>query len=267
MDLRVYDTLLLDMDGVLYRGHERLAGADTLIQFCQQHGIKTACITNNATMTPEQFSQKLAGMGIDFPAQHIINSAVATRLHLQGLAPQGTKIFCVGMNGLRSALFDDGYFIEDDQDAAYVIVGLDTEVTYAKLRTATLLISAGATFIGTNPDVSLPVPEGLVPGCGALLALLAAATGVQPFIIGKPGPTMFHIATELLGADPRKTLTIGDRLDTDIAGSLAARLTAGIVLTGVVTRADVEASDIKPDAVYTDLPELVAQWQQAMQSR
>ena len=145
-----------------------------------------------------------------------------------------------------------------------MIVGLDTEVTYAKLRQATLLISAGAKFIGTNPDVSLPVPEGLVPGCGALLALLSAATGVQPFIIGKPGPTMFHIATDVLGADPRKTLTIGDRLDTDIAGSLAAGMTAGLVLTGVVTRADVAASDIKPDAVYTDLPELLSQWQMAL---
>ncbi|MFZ9857340.1 MAG: HAD-IIA family hydrolase [Roseiflexaceae bacterium] len=264
MDLRQYDTLLLDMDGVLYRGHERLDGADTLIQFCQQHGIKMACITNNATMTPEQFAEKLAGMGIEFPATHIINSPVATRRYLEGLVPQGTKIFCIGMNGLRTALFADGYFIEDNQQPAYVIVGLDTEVTYAKLRQATLLISAGAKFIGTNPDVSLPLPEGLVPGCGALLALLAAATGVQPFIIGKPGPTMFHIATDVLGADPRKTLTIGDRLDTDIAGSLAANMTAGLVLTGVVTRADVEASDIKPDIVYTDLPELLHAWQGAL---
>lgn len=261
MSLAKYNALLLDMDGVLYRGHHRLAGADTLIEFCRQRGIKTACITNNATMTPSQFAEKLAGMGIEFPAAHIINSAVATRLWLAGQYPQGTRIYCIGMNGLRDALFGDGYFVADDQAPACVVVGLDTEVTYAKLRQATLLIYAGARFIGTNPDVSLPVAEGLVPGCGSLLAFLQAATGVAPFVIGKPGPTMFHSATQLLDIDPERTLTIGDRLDTDVAGALAANLTAGMVLTGVVTRADVDASSFKPDLLYNDLPELLADWQ------
>jgi 4-nitrophenyl phosphatase len=260
MTLAQYKAVLLDMDGVLYRGHDRLAGADTLIDFCAQQGIKAACITNNATMTPAQFAQKLAGMGITFPAEHIINSAVATRLWLAGQAPQGTGIYCIGMNGLRDALFGDGYFVFDDQQPAFVVVGLDTEVTYAKLRQATLLIRNGARFIGTNPDVTLPMPEGLVPGAGSLLALLSATTDQQPFVIGKPGPTMFHIAMQLLDITPAETLTIGDRLDTDVAGAVAAGLTAGMVLTGVVTRADVEASPLKPDLLYDDLPSLLADW-------
>lgn len=260
-----YNTLLLDMDGVLYRGHERLEGADCLIAFCKTHGIKTACITNNATMTPDQFAAKLAGMHIEFPAEHIINSPVAAQRWMKARSPQGTKVYVIGMNGLRTALFGDGYFVEDDEAPAYVVVGLDTEVTYAKLRTACLLIRGGATFIGTNPDVSLPMPEGLVPGAGSLLAFLKAATDVEPFIIGKPGPTMFHIATEILQSDPQRTLTIGDRIDTDVAGALAAGMTAGMVLTGVVTRADVDASPIKPDLLYADLPELLEAWQRDMQ--
>jgi 4-nitrophenyl phosphatase len=127
-----------------------------------------------------------------------------------------------------------------------------------------LLIRAGATFIGTNPDVSLPMPEGLVPGAGSLLAFLKAATDVEPFIIGKPGPTMFHIATEILQSDPQRTLTIGDRIDTDVAGALAAGMTAGMVLTGVVTRADVAASPVKPDVIYADIPELLTAWQRSL---
>lgn len=267
LPLSAYTTLLLDMDGVLYRGHERLEGADRLIAFCRTHGIKTACITNNATMTPEQFSEKLAGMQMDVPAEHIINSPVAAARWMKARAPRGTKVFSIGMNGLRTALFQDGYFVEDDTDPAFVVVGLDTEVTYAKLRTACLLIRKGAQFIGTNPDVSLPVPEGLVPGCGSLLAFLEAATDVKPFIIGKPGPTMFHIATEVLAADPATTLTIGDRIDTDVAGALAAGMTAGMVLTGVVTRADVAASSVKPDLLYADIPELLAAWQRSLEEK
>jgi len=189
MNLRNYHALLLDMDGVLYRGHERMPGVAELFAFCDAHAIKTACITNNATMTPAQFADKLAGMGITYPARNIINSPIGTRLWLGEQAPRGTKIFCIGMNGLRSALFDDGYFVESADAPAFVVVGLDTEVTYAKLRQACLLINAGARFIGTNPDVSLPVAEGLVPGCGANshfcrrppeLPLLSLANRVPP---------------------------------------------------------------------------------------
>jgi 4-nitrophenyl phosphatase len=97
-----------------------------------------------------------------------------------------------------------------------------------------------------------------------LLAFLKAATDVEPFIIGKPGPTMFHIATEILQSDPTKTLTIGDRIDTDVAGALAAGMTAGMVLTGVVTRADVAASSVKPDVIYADIPELLTAWQRSL---
>lgn len=262
MNLRNYHALLLDMDGVLYRGHERMPGVAELFAFCDAHGIKTACITNNATMTPAQFADKLAGMGITYPARNIINSPIGTRLWLETQAPRGTKLFCIGMNGLRTALFDDGYFVESADAPAFVVVGLDTEVTYAKLRQACLLINAGARFIGTNPDVSLPVAEGLVPGCGAQLAFLQAATGVVPFIIGKPGATMFHIAITQLQCDATRTIAVGDRLDTDIAGSLAAGLTSGLVLTGVATRADVAVAtpEQTPHVVYADLPELVAAW-------
>jgi 4-nitrophenyl phosphatase len=191
----------------------------------------------------------------------VITSSVATRRYLEGQAPRGTPVYSIGMNGLREALYGDGYFVYDEREAQIVVVGLDMEATYAKFRIAALAIRAGARFVGTNPDVTLPTDEGLVPGAGSLLALLQAATGVAPFVIGKPAPAMLHTAIDILHADPRRTLVIGDRLDTDIAGAGAAGLASALVLTGVATRAELAHSEIQPDVVFAGLPEIVAAWE------
>jgi 4-nitrophenyl phosphatase len=259
-DLSRFNALLLDMDGVLYRGKLPLPGVGELLALCHERGISYACVTNNATLTPAQFEAKLAGMGIAMPAARIVTSPIATRRYLEGEAPRGTPIYCVGMAGLRQALFGDGYFVEDDERPQYVVVGMDFEVTYRQLRRACLHIRAGARFIGTNPDTTFPAEDGIVPGCGALLALLRAGAETEPFVIGKPGPTMFHAAVSLLGADPARTLTVGDRLDTDIAGSIAAGLASVLVFTGVTTPAALMASPVRPDAVFDDLPALVGAW-------
>jgi 4-nitrophenyl phosphatase len=260
LDLNRFTALLLDMDGVLYRGNLPLPGVNELLALCSERGIAYACVTNNATMTPAQYEIKLAGMGIQIPAGRIITSPIATRRYLEGEAPRGTGIYCVGMAGLREALFGDGYYQEDDERPAYVVVGMDFEVCYLQLRRACLHIRAGARFIGTNPDTTFPAEDGIVPGCGALLALLEKGAETAPFVIGKPGATMFHAAVALLGADPAHTLTVGDRLDTDIAGSVAAGLASALVLTGVTSREHLERSPVAPDAVFTDLPELAAAW-------
>jgi 4-nitrophenyl phosphatase len=149
----------------------------------------------------------------------------------------------------------------DEQRPQYVVVGLDMGATYAKLAIAALAIRAGARFIGTNGDTTLPTERGLLPGAGSLLALLQAATEVEPFVIGKPAPTMLHAAAELIGADPLRTLVIGDRLDTDIEGAQAANLASALVFTGVTTPEILALSAIQPDAVYADLPAMVAAWE------
>jgi 4-nitrophenyl phosphatase len=199
-------------------------------------------------------------MGIAIPAAQVITSPVATRRYLETQTPSGTPAYYVGMEGLRAALFDDGYFVLDERTPQFVVVGLDMGMTYAKMRTACLAIRAGARFVGTNPDTSLPTEAGIVPGAGSLLAMLQAATDVVPFVIGKPAPTMLHAAIGMLGADPQRTLMIGDRLDTDIAGAKAAGLASALVLTGVSSVADMERGDIRAEGVYDDLPALVAAW-------
>lgn len=258
LDLARFNTILLDMDGVIYRGPVPLPGVNELLALCAARGIGYACVTNNSTMTPQQYEAKLAGMGIAIPAAQIITSSVATRRFLEREFPRGTPAFYVGMHGLREALFADGYFVYDEQLPRVVVSGLDTELTYQKLKLATLAIRAGARYVATNPDRTLPVEEGLVPGAGSIIALLSAATDTTPTVIGKPAAAMFQAAIEILGADPRRTLTVGDRLDTDMAGALGAGLAAALVLTGVTTRDLLAASSIQPDMVFAGLPELVA---------
>lgn len=261
LDLSRFSAVLTDMDGVLYRGNEPLPGVNELLALLRRRGVAYACVTNNSTLTPQEYEVKLAAMGIAIPAAQIVTSSVATRRYLETQLPPGTPAYYVGMNGLREALFGDGYFVYDEARPQVVVVGLDTEATYAKLKRAVLGVRAGARFIGTNPDFTLPTPEGLVPGAGSLLALVRAATDVEPVVIGKPGRAMMDTAIDMLGADRARTLALGDRLDTDIAGAAAAGLASALVLTGVTTPAQLELSSPKPDAVFADLPELTAAWE------
>jgi 4-nitrophenyl phosphatase len=260
-DLNHYTAVLLDMDGVLYRGQMPLPGVNEMLAMFARRSITYACVTNNSTLTPEQYEAKLAAMGIAIPAARVITSSVATRRYLESQAPRGTPAFYIGMEGLREALYGDGYFVYDEHQPQMVVSGLDMGVTYAKLKIATLAIRAGARFVGTNPDLTLPTEEGLVPGAGAIQALLIAATGVTPLVIGKPEPTMLQAAIDILKANPQHTLVIGDRLDTDIAGAVAAGLASALVLTGVTTLADLEGSALQPGVIYAGLPELVAAWE------
>ena len=260
-NLNHYTAVLLDMDGVLYRGQMPLPGVNDMLALFARRAIAYACVTNNSTLTPAQYEAKLAAMGIAIPAAQVITSSVATRRYLEGIEQRGTPAYYIGMEGLREALFGDGYFIYDERHPQVVVTGLDSGATYAKLKIAALAIRAGARFVGTNPDMTLPTEEGLVPGAGSIQALLTAATDVTPLVIGKPEPTMLHAAIEILHADPQRTLVIGDRLDTDIAGAAAAGLASALVLTGVSTMADLKHSALQPDSVYAGLPEIVAGWE------
>ncbi|NTV65079.1 MAG: HAD-IIA family hydrolase [Oscillochloris sp.] len=259
-DLSTIRAVLFDMDGVLYRGKQVLPGVAELLAFLTERGIGYACITNNASMTPGQYEQKLAEMGIAVPARLVLTSALATARHLRGLYPPGTRVMIVGMRGLREALLDDGHFVEDRSAPELLVQGADFELTYATLKAATLAIRAGARYVATNPDRTFPAEEGLIPGAGAVMAALMAATDATPLVIGKPAPTMFLVAAELLGVGPAQVLMIGDRLDTDIAGAQGAGMRSALVLTGVSQAEDIAAGPAAPDMVVAGLPELLAAW-------
>ncbi|NNJ08730.1 HAD-IIA family hydrolase [Chloroflexales bacterium ZM16-3] len=260
LNLATIRAVLFDMDGVLYRGTQMLPGVPELLSFLDERGVGYACITNNASMTPGQYEEKLGVMGIAMSARMVLTSALATARYLRDAYPRGTRVMIVGMRGLREALLDDGYFVEDRSAPDVVVQGADFELTYATLKEATLAIRRGARFVATNPDRTFPSEEGLIPGAGATTAALVAATDVQPLVIGKPAPTMFLVAAEMIGVTPAQTLVIGDRLDTDIAGANSAGMPSAMVLTGVSRREDVGSGPGVPDLIVDDLPALLAAW-------
>lgn len=251
------------MDGVLYRGKEAIPGAADLIQFLRDREVSFVLATNNSTRTPQQQVHRLARMGVTVEAHEVLTSAQATAGYLTTIAPPGTRLFVVGQDGLEVALREAG-FVPTEEGAEYVVAGMDFTICYERLAQATLLIRAGAGFIGTNPDKTFPSERGIVPGAGSLLAFLEAATGVTPTVIGKPAPTMFEQAMSRLAADASRTAVVGDRLETDILAGQRAGLATVLVLSGVTEEAMLATSQILPDLVFRDVAELCAQWRETL---
>jgi 4-nitrophenyl phosphatase len=260
MDFSTIRAVVMDMDGVLWRGDTPLPGMIALFERLRARNLPFMLASNNSTTAPTDYAAKLARLGVaNIAPREIITSSTATASYLQTHYPAGTRVYIIGMDGLRRVLTEAGFTIADE-DVRAVIVGGDFEVTYAKLKRATLLIRAGADFIGTNPDPTFPLPEGLAPGAGSLIAAVRTATDCEPVIIGKPGRPMFEAALQQLGTAAAETLMIGDRLDTDILGAQRAGLRTALVLTGVTHRDQLPASPIQPDAVFDDLPALLDAW-------
>lgn len=255
--------LIIDMDGVLWHGDRAQAG---LVEFFQTlRGLKLPFIlaTNNAGLTAEQYVDKLAKMGVTVALNEILTSGMATALYLsERYDPQKTRIFVIGGIGARQPLLDLGfkltglYETEPDQRAHLVVCGMDRELSWDKLATATLNLRAGAHFIGTNGDLSLPTERGETHGNGAILAGLTASTGIKPMIIGKPEPIIYRQALSLLNVDPAYTVAIGDRLDTDILGAVRTGIRSLMVLSGVSSEQDVAAADFGPTWIVPDIRDI-----------
>lgn len=247
-----------DMDGVLWRGIQPLPGMNALFDYFRREKTAFALATNNSRKTPDDYIHKLAGMGVRGIARHhIVTSGTATASYLRQTYPAGTRLFVVGGDGLKQILVQAGFALVEE-DAEVVVCGIDFDLTYSKMRTATLQIRCGARFIGTNPDSSFPSPAGLVPGAGSILALIEAAADTAPTIIGKPERGMFESVLRQLGTQPGETLMIGDRIGTDIQGAQALGFKTALVMTGVETAESLQASAIQPDYVFAGLPELLA---------
>lgn len=251
--------LIADMDGVLWRGDTPMPGLAGFFDLLRGRPIAFRLATNNSSKTPEQYVKKLARMGVRVTPDEILTSAVATADYLATIAP-GALVYALGEDGLRQALLDHGLRLSDGSRADFVVGGWDHGLTFRKLSEATLLIRAGAKFIGCNPDRTWPSERGLLPGTGATLAYLQASTDVAPLIIGKPERMMFDIALNGMGADPAHTAMLGDRLETDIVGGQNAGLRTILVLTGISDEAALAASPVKPDWVFDSIQELTRVW-------
>jgi 4-nitrophenyl phosphatase len=252
--------VVTDMDGVLWRGDETLPGVTEFFALLRSRGISIALATNNATKTPGDYVDKLAKMGVEgIQVAQIITSSTTAASYLQTQHPAGTPIHVLGSDRLRVLISEAGFTIADSGVAA-VVVALDPQLTYDKLKRAALLIRGGAAFIACNEDATYPVPEGLAPGAGSIVAALRTATDVIPLVMGKPHAPMYHAALQYVGQPAANTLMIGDRLNTDIYGATTLGMRTALVLTGVSTPEEAAAAEPAPDAVYSDLVQLMTDW-------
>jgi len=249
--------LIIDMDGVLYLGDQPMPCIQEFILFLRERHIPFILATNNSTRTSQAYVDKLARMGVTVSPEEILVSGQATARFLAREYPRGTRVHVFGMPALKQAMTEEG-FVLADENVPLVVASMDREVTYDKLKRATLLIRSGARFIATNLDPTNPSEEGLLPGTGSMIVALETATGVKATAIGKPEPTMYQLAMEQMGACPETTAAIGDRVDTDILGGKRAGLITICVLSGSSDRA--EAESVGTDMIFDDIAHLLETW-------
>lgn len=248
-----YRAFLLDLDGVVYRGQEAVPGAAEAVAGLRDAGRRVVFITNNSARTPEQVADRLDGLGVAARPEEVVTSAQATATLVAREDGERTA-FVIGEEGVRHALRDAGIEVLDGvpRSAGFVVVGWDRAVDYEKLRVATVLVGRGARLVATNEDASYPAPGGeLWPGAGSLLAAVETASGVRATVVGKPHRALFDAAVERAGTD--RVLVVGDRIETDVAGAVAAGLDAALVLTGTAGPHDLLNHDALPVAVLPDL--------------
>ena len=246
-----YEAFLFDLDGVLYRGSEPVAGAPEAIGRLRELGKRIAFVTNNSARTPDAVAARLAGMGIPVDASEVETSALVTADLLEARGVR--RAFVVGEEGILEALRDKGIGIVgvDEASADAVVVGWDRMADYTKLKTASILVERGAWLVATNADPSFPAADGDWPGAGALLAAVETTTGVRAEVVGKPHPPVLLAAWERAGRG--HPLLVGDRLDTDIAGAAAVGWDSLLVLTGISQRAEIPRASAHPTYVGDDL--------------
>jgi NagD protein len=242
------------MDGVVYRGHALLPGADRFVHLLRSRGIPFCFLTNNSQRTRRDVAAKLARMGIEVEEEHIFTCAIATARFLAQQKKNGTA-FVIGEGGLLTALHANGYAIVD-HDPDYVVVGEGRTFNLELVEAAVRMILGGAKLIATNLDPNCPTANGVRPGCGAMVAMLEAATGVKAFSVGKPSPVMMRAARKELGLTTDETTMIGDTMETDILGGVQLGFHTVLVLSGSTQRGDLARYTYRPEVVVESVADL-----------
>jgi HAD superfamily hydrolase (TIGR01450 family) len=230
-----YDCLLIDLDGTVFRGKQPTDGA---LQSLSEVDSRTLFVTNNATRSADQVAAQLRELGFTATGADVVTSAQSAAHLLANQLPQGARVLIVGTEALANEISGAGLqpVRRYDDNPVAVVQGLSMTIAYHDLAEAALAIRAGALWVASNVDATLPTERGLLPGNGSLVALLRAATGAEPQVAGKPGPQLMNDA--VARGNFHAPLVIGDRLDTDIEGANAAKLPSLMVLTGVNTARD-----------------------------
>ncbi len=246
---------IIDMDGVIYHGNKILPGVQEFLTWMENNGKKYLFLTNASQRTPKELHEKLQRLGINVSEDHFYTSALATASFLASQKPNGSA-YIIGDAGLIHALYSVGY-TTNNVNPDYVVVGDTHGYNFEKIETAVNLVLKGARLIGTNPDVSGPVENGITPSVKALIAPIEIASGKKAYFVGKPNPLMMRIALKRLGVKREDAVVIGDRMDTDIRCGLESEIDTLLVLSGITAREDIDKFPYRPQYVLNGVVDLV----------
>lgn len=247
---------IIDMDGVIYHGNKLLPGVIEFVNWLESSGKRYLFLTNASERTPKELHEKLMRLGINVGEDHFYTSALATAGFLASQKPDGSA-YIIGDAGLIHALYSVGYTI-NNVNPDYVVVGDTHSYNFEKIEMAVNLVLKGARLIGTNPDVSGPVENGISPSTKALIAPIEIASGKKAYFVGKPNPLMMRIALKKLGVKREEAIVIGDRMDTDVRCGLESEIDTLLVLSGITERNDIDNFPFKPHFILNGVVDLVA---------
>ncbi|WP_085522877.1 TIGR01457 family HAD-type hydrolase [Tuberibacillus sp. Marseille-P3662] len=251
--MKPYKAYLIDLDGTVYKGTEPINEAIDFVKTLHERGETYLFVTNNATRTKEQVSEKLVNMGAPATPDQVLTTSMAAAQYIQTRTP-GASVYFIGEAGLETALIDAGLSFEEDVPD-YVVIGLDRHVNYEKLAKASLAVRNGATFISTNPDEVILTERGFLPGNGAITSVVSSATHTDPIFIGKPEAIIVEQALEKLGVAKNEAIMIGDNYHTDILAGINAGVDTLMLHTGVTTREELTNVEEQPSYVMDSLSE------------
>lgn len=246
---------ICDMDGVIYHGNNILPGVKEFVEWLMETEKRFLFLTNSSERSPKELRQKLLRMGLDVGEEHFYTSALATASFIKSQNPTATA-YIVGEAGLINALYDAGITM-NDVNPDYVIIGETKNYNYASIEKAVRLIFNGAKLIGTNPDMTGPSENGIVPACKALVSPIELTTGQQAYFLGKPNPLMMKTGLKILGVDIQDAVIVGDRMDTDIISGIESEIETALVMSGVTTRENIKAYPYRPKYIFNGVGDIM----------
>ncbi|MCP3740599.1 TIGR01457 family HAD-type hydrolase [Rossellomorea sp. BNER] len=249
--MKEYKGYLIDLDGTMYRGKEKIEAAGDFVHRLKAKGLPYLFVTNNSSRRPDQVAQKLAEFDIPAEPHQVFTTSMATANFISEKKPNATA-YVIGEEGIQNALQEKGIVLVEDQPD-FVVVGLDRSINYEKLALGCLGVRNGATFISTNGDIAIPTERGLLPGNGSLTSVITVSTQTNPIFIGKPESIIMEQAQAVLGVPKEETLMVGDNYDTDILAGINAGLDTLLVHTGVTTVEHLQNKKIQPTYTISSL--------------
>ncbi|AEB73216.1 TIGR01457 family HAD-type hydrolase [Lentilactobacillus buchneri] len=242
-----YKGYFIDLDGTVYAGKKRIPAAKRFIERLQKANIPFLFVTNNSTQLPRDVVKNLAdNHDIHVKPENVYTSGMATVDYMnEHRSGDASSVYIVGEMGLKQVILANDYRLEADHPD-YVVVGLDSDLTYEKLSEAVLAIRSGSTFIGTNPDTNIPKERGMMPGAGSVVKFVEYATQVEPIMIGKPKARIIESAIKKIGLEQSDVVMVGDNYNTDIKAGINAGVDTLLVYTGLSTKQQVAKESVQP---------------------